>query len=155
MLLNNIKQNTSGSALLVISMVVLTFILVVALGTSAIVRNGIIMGREQVESTKAFFAAEAGAERILWEIWQGGIDPGPGDGSGDCDDNPADFCFDADPGIINECVDGCTNEESQTLNNSAQYSIGFEYEELGLNSTTTLSSIGSFKDVNRVLKLIY
>ena len=155
-LFNKIKTNQRGSALLLISMLVLTFILVVALGASAIVRNGIIMDREQMESTKAFFASEAGAERILWEIWQNGKEPGKGNGSDFCNANPASFCFDSDPnGDIDECNTSCTNEDYQTLDNDAKYSLGFFYEESGSGSTTTLSSLGSFRKVNRIIKLIY
>jgi len=152
MLLYKIKQNQTGSALLVISMLVLAFVLVLALGASAVVRNGILMGRNQVESTKAFFAAEAGAERILWEIWQGDTDP-----HAICTENvESKFCFDAFPvGDINECVDinnSCSSDiETQELSNKALYSINYIY----LNERATSTIRGNFADINsRVIKLI-
>lgn len=152
--MNKIKKNNSGSALLVISMLVLTFILIVALGASAIVRNGIIVGREQMEATRAFFAAEGGAERILWEIWQGGLDPGTGSSGDFCDSSPSNFCFLADPGVINGCAGSCVNKFQTLTSNGSIYSLEFSYD-VGPPSETTLSSSGSFKDVGRVIKLIY
>jgi Tfp pilus assembly protein PilX len=159
MLLKDIKNNKQGFALLVISMMVLTFILIVALGASAIVRNGIIMGRGQMESTKAFFAAEAGAERVLWEIWQNNIIstyPCPTDDGSDYDK----FCFTVlSSGDVNECIvigDDCTPVENQQqkLSNQALYSIKYEHNDTTGRATSTI--IGNYADINsRVIKLIY
>lgn len=156
-MLNKIKNNQHGSTLLVLSMMVLAFILIMALGASAIVRNGLLMGRNQVESTKAFFAAEAGSERILWEVWQGGIVPGDGVAGDYCDTNPADFCFGGDPGIVSSCdaLGSCAIDNQTLTGSEAQYAVSFFYEA-GTTATTTLTSMGSFKGINsRVIKLIY
>ena len=61
-----IKSN-KGTALL-LTLLILTSILVVALGAANLIVPGIRMSRTQEQSTKAFFAAEAGAERALWEV---------------------------------------------------------------------------------------
>jgi len=61
-----IKSN-KGTALL-LTLLILTSILVVALGVANLIVPGIRMSRTQEQSTKAFFAAEAGAERALWEV---------------------------------------------------------------------------------------
>jgi len=60
------STNNEGTALLM-TLLMLTGILVVALATANLVVSGIKMSRNQVQSTKAFFAAEAGAEKSLWE----------------------------------------------------------------------------------------
>ncbi|MDD5031482.1 MAG: hypothetical protein PHR36_00335 [Patescibacteria group bacterium] len=66
---NYIKKinNKSGTALL-LTLLILTSILVVALGAASLITAGITIGRTQAQSTKAFFAAEAGAEQALWEV---------------------------------------------------------------------------------------
>ena len=47
-------------------LLMLTGILIVTLAASTIVESGIKMGRLQIESTKAYYAAEAGAEYAIW-----------------------------------------------------------------------------------------
>lgn len=65
-MLLNIKDN-NGTVLLM-TLLILSGILVVALGAASLVTSGIMMSRAQERSTKAYFAAEAGAERALWEV---------------------------------------------------------------------------------------
>lgn len=60
-------KNNDGTALL-LTLLILTSILVVALGAANLIIPGIRMSRTQEQSTKAFFAAEGGAERALWEL---------------------------------------------------------------------------------------
>jgi len=64
-----IKQlkKSKGTALL-LTLLILSSILVIALGAANLIVPGIRMSRTQEQSTKAFFAAEAGAERGLWEV---------------------------------------------------------------------------------------
>ncbi len=50
------------------TLLVLSSILIVTLAAAQIISSGIVMSRTQERSTKAFFAAEAGAERSLWEV---------------------------------------------------------------------------------------
>ena len=64
---NNLFKNNQGSALL-ITMLVLTGMLVAVLGAADLIMSGIKMSGGQERSTIAYFAAEAGIERILWEI---------------------------------------------------------------------------------------
>lgn len=58
-------NNEKGTALFM-TMMVLTGVLTVSLSVASIVMSDIIMSRTQTNSTKAYFAAEAGAERILY-----------------------------------------------------------------------------------------
>src|SRR5680860_1309976 len=60
-------KNNKGAALLM-TLLILSSILVVALATSDLVMSGIKMSRNRIQSTKAFFAAETGIERLLWAV---------------------------------------------------------------------------------------
>lgn len=141
--------------MILLSVLVLSAMTVIALSVSDVVRNGILASRNQVDSTKAFFAAEAGAERILWEIWQNGYDPE----DQSCNNNDY-FCF-GNPPLeygIEECGPACDPFDSRNvaLTNEASYYITYYYEDDGSNSTTTLYSYGNYKDKNtRVVKIIY
>ena len=68
---NDRAKNNNGTALLM-TLLILTSILVVALGAASLIVPGIRMSRTQAQSTKAFFAAEAGVERALWEVRKNG-----------------------------------------------------------------------------------
>ena len=61
----NIKEN--GTALMM-TLLILTGALTVSLIAADLIVNSIKAGRAQSYSTKAYFAAEAGAEKSLWEI---------------------------------------------------------------------------------------
>lgn len=62
----SIKEN-KGTALFM-TLMILTSILTVALGAANVVMSGILMNRTQTFSTKAIYAAEAGAEKALYEV---------------------------------------------------------------------------------------
>lgn len=64
----NIK-NLSGSAL-ILTMYILAGMMIVALSGSYIVLVGIKSAGVQSQSTKAYFAAEAGAEHLLYKMRQ-------------------------------------------------------------------------------------
>ncbi len=70
-----IKKWTStakkGSAL-ILTMFILAGMLIVAMSGSYVILLGIKAGGLQAQSTKAYFAAEAGAERLLWELRKNG-----------------------------------------------------------------------------------
>jgi len=68
---NNKIKNNEGTALLM-ALLVLASILTVSLGTADLIVPGIKMSRTQAQSTKAFFASEAGVEKSLWEIRKNG-----------------------------------------------------------------------------------
>lgn len=69
--MNNILKNNTGTALLM-TLLILTSILTVSLGVANLIVSGIKMSRTQAQSTKAFFASEAGVERSLWEVRKNG-----------------------------------------------------------------------------------
>jgi hypothetical protein len=49
-------------------MFIMAGMLIVALGSAYVALLGIKGGGMQAQSTKAYFAAEAGAERLIWEM---------------------------------------------------------------------------------------
>ncbi len=61
------KRHKSGTAL-ILTMFILAGMLVVAMSGSYVVLLGIKAGGIQSQSTKAYFAAEAGTERFLFEL---------------------------------------------------------------------------------------
>ncbi len=66
---NKYPLQLPGSAL-ILTMFILAGMLVVAMGSAYVVVLGIKAGGIQSQSTKAYFAAEAGAEKLLWELRQ-------------------------------------------------------------------------------------
>jgi hypothetical protein len=60
-------KNKSGSAL-VLTMFIMSGMLLVALSGAYVILLGIKSGGIQAQSTKAYYAAEAGAEALLWEM---------------------------------------------------------------------------------------
>lgn len=64
---NKISQKKSGSALL-LTMFILAGMLVVAMSGAYIILLGIKAAGIQSQSTKAYYAAEAGGEKLLWEL---------------------------------------------------------------------------------------
>lgn len=66
-------QSERGSAL-ILTMFIMAGMLIVAFSGAYIVFLGIKSGGIQAQSTKAYYAAEAGAERLLWELRQNGYE---------------------------------------------------------------------------------
>lgn len=60
-------REPKGSALL-LTILILTGILSISFGVADLIMSGTKASRHQVRSGTAFYAAEAGTERILWEI---------------------------------------------------------------------------------------
>jgi len=64
-------RGRSGSAL-ILTMFILAGMLIAAMGGSYVVLMGIKAGGVQSDSTKAYYVAEAGTERFLWELRKNG-----------------------------------------------------------------------------------
>jgi hypothetical protein len=71
------KQDGNKGTALLMTIMMLNIILLSALTAASIMSSGIKMSGTQMRSTQAFFAAESGAERVLWE-WRknGWVIPG-------------------------------------------------------------------------------
>jgi hypothetical protein len=147
LLLKKIQVDQKGFGAIIITVVVLSSILVVTLTASQIVENGIKMGQTQLNSTKAFFAAEAGAEFILNEIRNNGYDirlecPDGGDTDGDF------ICFtQSDPQILANCSDSVSCGASETLyysfDNETRYYLNFR--KIG-STTLSVVSRGEYRE---------
>lgn len=68
----NILKEKPGSAL-ALTMFILAGMLMVAMSGSTVILLGLKAGGIQSQSTKAYFAAESGTERILWELNRNGF----------------------------------------------------------------------------------
>jgi len=66
-----INKNASGSALM-LTLFILSAVMLIVIGGASTIASGLKMGRTQAYSTRAYFAAEAGAERALYEVRQEG-----------------------------------------------------------------------------------
>jgi len=94
-------NNNLGSALM-LSILIMAGVLVVTLGAADLVVSGLRQANVQVQSTKAFFGAEAGAERALWEVRKNGF-PLP---AGDVDDLFNDTLGNGSSYQVNYSIDG-------------------------------------------------
>lgn len=144
--MNNLLKNNKGGTVLLLTVLILTSVLTITLVASEIIRSGVILSRSQADSTKAYFAAEAGAERILWEVRKGTFDFSSC--LSEC------ISFDSDPnGNINGCGVDCNTGLNiiQTLSNKATYKIRYNY----VDPDTTVKCYGKYPDsgINRVIEL--
>jgi hypothetical protein len=73
--MKKLKSKLKGSAVM-LSLFILVGVMIVVLGGASVIISGLKMGTLQSHSTKAYFAAEAGTERLLYEfrktsLWSG------------------------------------------------------------------------------------
>jgi len=125
-----------------ITMLIMTSLMVVTMGISSVLLAGIKMGGAQVRSTKAFFAAEAGAERTLWEIRKNGFDPND---IGDPCVRGEYINLDTDPA---SCDAGVHEYE---LPNFAKYYIIFESGA----PNTIIKNYGEYLGTKRTIEIMY
>lgn len=129
-----IIKNNHGTAL-IMTILILTSILVVTLAASDLIVPGIKMSRTQERSTKAYFAAEAGAERILWEVRKNFFDDS--------------LC------IIGDYIDFDTatcdsSEHNYSLSNNASYSVTYDS-----GPPVAFTSKGVYLGTNRSVEVSY
>ncbi len=140
---SNLLKDNRGTVLLM-TMLILISMLTVVLGAANLVMSGIKMSGAQERSTMAYFAAEAGAERILWEVRQNGFD------LMGCSIN--DYIdFSAAPTV---CVDsstcGISSNCEYSLSNNASYNVVYSS-----NSPVTFTSTGVFSGLRRSVDISY
>jgi hypothetical protein len=128
-------SNEQGSSALLMSVMVLFSTLAIILAISDVIRSRIDTNRTQINSAKAYFAAEAGAERALWEIRKNGCSP---DGSTNC------FVF-----------AGCSHAVCGNLGTEYPLPNLTEYRvEDGVDGADIkLTCYGSYSDVSRAVEL--
>jgi|GEM_PF-412225 len=134
--------------ILMITLLILTSVLSISLGAATLVAQGIKLHRTQKWSTVAFFAAESGVERILYEDRKGGFD------FLRADDTPclAGDYISLDPA---DCVTSdicCVSSFRDTaLSNGARFNITYGEEGLEI----VLKSIGSYLGTRRRIEVRY
>lgn len=62
-----LSKKAEGSAIM-LALFILSAIMIIIFAASSVVTSGLKMGAVQSQSTRAYFAAEAGAERLLYEF---------------------------------------------------------------------------------------
>lgn len=138
------------------AMIMLTSVLVVTLTASGMVRNSLKMTWEQQYSAKAFFAAEAGSERMLYEARKLGLDfmeCAPGDcvaflGTGEVA-TTTDYHILCEP----DCL---AANKYQTLSNNATYRIEYLLDTGPLPADPPRRiavARGNYAEQNRVVKV--
>ena len=137
-------KNHKGVALLMTMLIMASF-LVVVLMAADIITSGITMAKTQTFSTRAFFAAEAGAERALWEVRKNNFaferaDATPCVAPSDY----IEFITNA-PAVCNAAL------QEYILSNNAKYSVIYYTS----GSLTTFQSIGDFSDTRRVVEVSF
>lgn len=77
-ILRKIKQTEKSGSALALTMFILAGMLMVAMSGSTVILLGLKAGGIQAQSTKAYYNAESGIEKILWELNQNGFElPAP------------------------------------------------------------------------------
>jgi len=67
----NNSQFQKGAISIVLAVLLLSILLVIGLGVSALMLQQIKLSGQSSQSVVAFYAADAGAERCLWEVRKG------------------------------------------------------------------------------------
>lgn len=160
--------NEKGGTLILMTVLILAAVTIVTITIGDIVRNGIIMTRERYHSTLAYYAAEAGAERMMWEILENSYDIHTWCDDGDafpntnediiCFKNSDQEAFDDTPDLDSSCVYvSCDGDSTKNyiLSNGAKYEINFKFEQGATEATTTIISTGAYETVGRRLELTY
>ena len=139
--MNNLLQDNRGTVLFM-TLLILTSMLTVVLGAANLVMLRIKMSGAQERSTIAYFAAETGIERTLWEIRQNSFELKRGDSS-DCQVGNYVY-FDNTPTV-------CDNSEhNYPLSNNALYNVVYSS-----NSPVTFTSTGIFSGLRRSVDIRY
>ena len=147
------KQH-AGSMLLM-SVLILASVFTVAMAISSISLAQTRMGGEQARSTKAYFAAEAGAERVIYEVRKEGFIPHLF-----CSDNGI-FGFTAadalnssiskEDGRCEDDIDSHNSRQTFTATNASYY---VRYNE-GASNEVIIKFMGSYGGTNRLVELEY
>lgn len=144
----NILKNKKGGTILIMTLLMLSSILVVALSVSDIVNIGLRINQNQVYSTKAYFAAEAGAEQILNNVRNNSNF----DIFNDCND--LDYVVFDNIGICVDTEPCCQNSIYQNPIGDANYTVQYDIDDANL-AVVKLTSRGSYSDVQRAIQVAY
>lgn len=118
-------ENRKGSALF-LTLMILSGMMVVALGVTNFIITGVKIGGVQSRSTKAYFASESGTEKALWKYKK----------------NPSNFA-------------SSTREDflTKTLSNGSSYKVDYRFKEVGAKwEYKKFISVGSFENTRRTVE---
>lgn len=142
-------KNNQGSIELLMSVIVLTAILAVVLTASEIIGNGLVADKTQLDSTKAYFAAETATERILWHVRSQGNDLSSCIGQY-IDFSPANSDYPAVASL--SCGAGCTFTNYVGTLANYKYCIKCGTTMLG---DTKLTGYGDYSGARRAVEVVY
>lgn len=120
------KNSFQKGVSLYLAIIVMFLLLAMALGLSGILFSQLKIVKGMENSVIAFYGADTGIERVLYAIRKEGYIP-------QLNEEPCDKEFDC-----------------QKLENGATYII-----KISPNSTSTISSNGNYKKVNRAIEITY
>ena len=146
--MNKVIKNHKGATAILLTLLITMAMLFIAVTASDIIRNGLSMSQAHLHSTKAYYGAESGTERILWEIRKHNADP-IADAPGVWDDGE---CVKYSSGYVDttNSTDTCGNPGTeQTLaSNGVKYTTEYS-ETLGSPNIIGLKSIGNYKGITQ------
>lgn len=149
-----LKNNQNGAVAVVLTLLILSSILMITMIMNNIITNNLNMNMVQVGATKAFFASEAGAEKILWEIRKNTTNLS----ACGTDDN---ICF--DNSAIASNIDACANYSASalcptskviTFSNNSEFSLKYQHVA-GPPAVTTITAYGTHSDTARNTQIEY
>ncbi|MFA6106951.1 MAG: hypothetical protein WC745_04775 [Patescibacteria group bacterium] len=128
----------------------MTSMLTIALGSAVLIVQGINLNRTQKWSTTAYFAAEAGAERILWEDRKEDFDFVKADGVSPCDEGDYISFNSAACDGMDVCCITSSVPITTTLSNNGTFEIKYNSsaEEIILTSTGKYSGAGRSVEIS-------
>jgi len=140
---HNLQVNQKGSAIFLV-VLILAGILTVTIGINNLVLKGIKFSRNISWSGPAYYAAETGMEKALWKIriYDITVVPTPGEINGKFELNGQEAIWTV--GFI------CSSNEEAT-----EICAGKTISEMPLNTTLTIKSTGSYRNVNRSIELSF
>jgi Tfp pilus assembly protein PilX len=157
--MKRIRNNQRGATAMFLTVLVLSAVTTITFAGSQIILTNLRVSRERYDSTRAYYAAESGAERVIWEIRNGNLTP-----LDDCTAVPparSYFCYlsNGQLSVGNECkpkTNGCDpgDTEIYTIDYGSTDAYYFtEYYEVG--GYYYLETTGMYGKVGRRVQLRY
>lgn len=131
------EDNKSRGSSLFFAVLIMSILLAVGLGMSTLLLTQMRMIRGMGDSVVAFYAADTGIEKALFELYKTGILPPC---SGLCSNPPTSPCV-GNVGEASYCVEGYSAGEPKCLKPPNQYFC--------------IKSIGTYKGTRRAIEVSY
>jgi hypothetical protein len=126
-------KNQKGAVSVILTLFLLSILLVIGLGISTLMLQQLKLSSQAGQSTVSFYAADAGAERCLYQTRCGLIE------------NPTDECIEE----IGPSLDGkCASVGGVTTGDLTESNSQYEAKR---ESETSITSVGQFRTISRSL----